>query len=100
MFHTGVDFPAASGTPVGAAGRGCVSFAGWDDGYGKLVVVQHRLGMTSWYAHLSRISVRRGECVVAGSRIGRVGTTGNSTGPHLHFELRLRDAAVDPLTGL
>jgi lysozyme family protein len=100
MFHTGVDFPAASGTPVGAAGRGCVSFAGWDDGYGKLVVVQHRLGMTSWYAHLSRIAVRRGECVVAGSRIGRVGTTGNSTGPHLHFELRLRDAAVDPLTGL
>jgi lysozyme family protein len=100
MFHTGLDFPAASGTPVGAAGRGCVSFAGWDDGYGRLVVVQHRLGMTSWYAHLSRISVRRGECVVAGSRIGRVGTTGNSTGPHLHFELRVRDAAVDPLTGL
>jgi murein DD-endopeptidase MepM/ murein hydrolase activator NlpD len=95
-----VDFPASSGTPVSAAGRGCVSFAGRDDGYGKLVVVQHRLGMTSWYAHLSRIAVRRGECVVAGSRIGRVGTTGHSTGPHLHFELRLRDAAVDPLTGL
>ena len=100
MFHTGLDFPAPSGTPVGAAGRGCVTFAGWDDGYGRLVVVQHRLGMTSWYAHLSRIAVRRGECVVAGTRIGRVGTTGNSTGPHLHFELRLRDAAVDPLTGL
>jgi murein DD-endopeptidase MepM/ murein hydrolase activator NlpD len=100
MFHPGLDFPAPSGTPVAAAGRGCVSFVGWDDGYGKLVVVQHRLGMTSWYAHLSRIAVRRGECVVAGSRIGRVGTTGNSTGPHLHFELRVRDAAVDPLTGL
>jgi murein DD-endopeptidase MepM/ murein hydrolase activator NlpD len=100
MFHTGVDFPAPSGTPVGAAGRGCVSFAGWDDGYGRLVVVQHRLGMTSWYAHLSRFGVRRGECVVAGSRIGRVGATGRATGPHLHFELRLRDAAVDPLTGL
>jgi murein DD-endopeptidase MepM/ murein hydrolase activator NlpD len=77
-----------------------VSFAGWDDGYGRLVVVQHRLGMTSWYAHLSRFGVRRGECVVAGSRIGRVGATGRATGPHLHFELRLRDAAVDPLTGL
>jgi hypothetical protein len=99
-FHTGVDVPAARGTPVGAAGRGCVTFTGRDDGYGKLVVVQHRLGMTSWYAHLSRISVRRGECVVAGSRIGRVGATGHATGPHLHFELRLRDAAVDPLTGL
>jgi murein DD-endopeptidase MepM/ murein hydrolase activator NlpD len=100
MFHTGVDFPAASGTPVGAAGRGCVEFAGWNDGYGKLVVVRHRLGMTSWYAHLSRIAVRRGECVVAGSRIGRVGATGRASGPHLHFELRLRDAAVNPLTGL
>ena len=100
MFHTGVDFPAPSGTPVGAAGRGCVSFAGWDDGYGRLVVVQHRLGMTSWYAHLSRISVPLGRCVVAGSRIGRVGSSGRSTGPHLHFELRLRDAAVDPRTGL
>ena len=99
-FHTGVDFPAPAGTAVGAAGRGCVSFAGWDDGYGKLVVVQHRLGMTSWYAHLSRIAVRVGECVVAGDRIGRVGATGHATGPHLHFELRLRDAAVDPLTGL
>ena len=100
MFHTGVDFPAPTGTPVAAAGRGCVSFVGVDDGYGKLVVVQHRLGMTSWYAHLSRIAVRRGECVVAGARIGRVGATGRASGPHLHFELRLRDAAVDPLTGL
>ena len=100
MFHTGVDFPAPTGTPVGAAGRGCVEFAGWDDGYGKLVVVRHRLGMTSWYAHLSRIAVGPGECVVAGSRIGLVGATGHATGPHLHFELRLRGAAVDPLTGL
>jgi murein DD-endopeptidase MepM/ murein hydrolase activator NlpD len=100
MFHTGLDFPAPSGTPVAAAGRGCVEFVGRDDGYGKLVVIRHRLGMTSWYAHLSRIDVPRGRCVVAGDRIGAVGTTGNSTGPHLHFELRLRDAAVDPRTGL
>jgi peptidoglycan hydrolase-like protein with peptidoglycan-binding domain len=100
-FHTGIDLPAGSGTPVAAAGRGCVISAGWNaGGYGNLVVVQHRLGMTSWYAHLSRISVRPGQCVVAGSRIGRVGATGNATGPHLHFELRLRGAAVDPLTGL
>jgi murein DD-endopeptidase MepM/ murein hydrolase activator NlpD len=99
-FHTGLDFPAATGTPVAAAGYGCVEFAGWSDGYGRLVVVRHRLGMTSWYAHLSRIAVRRGRCVVAGNWIGAVGSTGRSTGPHLHFELRVRGAAVDPRTGL
>jgi murein DD-endopeptidase MepM/ murein hydrolase activator NlpD len=100
-FHPGLDFPARAGTPVAAAGRGCVSFAGYTSGgYGNLVIVAHRLGMTSWYAHLSSIAVRRGTCVVAGSRIGRVGSTGYSTGPHLHFELRLRGAAVNPLTGL
>src|SRR5215208_3711964 len=100
-MHTGLDFPAANGTPVAAAGRGCVASAGYDaGGYGNLVVIQHRAGMTSWYAHLSRIGVRPGTCVVAGSRIGRVGATGRATGPHLHFELRLRGAAVDPRTGL
>jgi murein DD-endopeptidase MepM/ murein hydrolase activator NlpD len=100
MFHTGQDYPAPTGTPVAAAGRGCVESVGWQDGYGRVVVIRHRLGMTSWYAHLSRISVPRGRCVVAGNRIGRVGSTGNSTGPHLHFELRVRGAAVDPRTGL
>jgi murein DD-endopeptidase MepM/ murein hydrolase activator NlpD len=96
-FHPGVDFPVAAGTTIRAAGRGCVSFAGWSSGgYGKLVIVEHRLGMTSWYAHLSAIGVGRGECVVAGTPIGRAGSTGNSTGPHLHFELRLRGAAVAP----
>ena len=98
-FHSGVDFPVARGTRVNAAGRGCVVFAGWNDGYGKLVVIQHRLGMTSWYAHLARITVRRGRCVVAGNRVGLVGSTGHSTGPHLHFELRLRGAAVPPRFG-
>ena len=97
MFHPGYDYPVPSGTPIAAAGRGCVSFAGWSSGgYGKLVVIQHRLGMTSWYGHLSRIRVRAGVCVVAGNRIGRAGSTGYSTGPHLHFELRLRGAAVPP----
>jgi peptidoglycan hydrolase-like protein with peptidoglycan-binding domain len=101
MMHTGLDFPAPSGTPVLAAGHGCVASAGYDaGGYGNLVVIQHRAGMTSWYAHLSRISVRPGECVVAGNRIGRVGATGHATGPHLHFELRVGGAAVNPLTGL
>jgi murein DD-endopeptidase MepM/ murein hydrolase activator NlpD len=100
MFHTGQDYPAPTGTPVAAAGRGCVESVGWQDGYGKVVVIQHRLGMTSWYAHLSRIDVPRGRCVVAGDRIGLVGSTGHATGPHLHFELRVRGAAVDPRTGL
>jgi murein DD-endopeptidase MepM/ murein hydrolase activator NlpD len=99
-FHSGVDFPVPRGTRVNAAGRGCVTFAGYNDGYGKLVVIQHRLGMTSWYAHLARITVRKGRCVVAGNRVGLVGSTGHSTGPHLHFELRVRDATVDSLSGL
>jgi len=101
MFHTGVDFPAASGTPVAAAGYGGVASAGWDpSGYGNLVVIRHRSGMTSWYAHLSSIAVRRGACLPAGARLGAVGATGRASGPHLHFELRLRGAAVNPLTGL
>jgi hypothetical protein len=99
-FHSGVDYVAASGTPVLAAGRGCVTTAGhFADGYGNLVVIEHRLGMTSMYAHLSRIDVRVGQCLVAGNRVGLVGSTGFSSGPHLHFELRLRGAVIDPLTG-
>jgi peptidoglycan hydrolase-like protein with peptidoglycan-binding domain len=96
-WHPGIDFPAASGTPVGAAGRGCVSFAGYDSGgYGNLVIIQHRLGVTTMYGHLSSIAVHTGECVVGHNRIGRVGSTGFSTGPHLHFEIRVRGAAVNP----
>ncbi len=95
-MHTGHDFPAPTGTPVVAAGRGCVASTYWMAGYGATVVIRHRLGMTSWYAHLSSIHVRPGQCVVGGTRIGRVGSTGASSGPHLHFELRLRGAAIDP----
>jgi peptidoglycan hydrolase-like protein with peptidoglycan-binding domain len=100
-FHPGVDFPAPAGTPVAAAGHGRVVFAGWDSGgYGNLVVIAHPLGVRSMYAHLSRVRVRLGQQVVAGSRVGDVGSTGFSTGPHLHFELRLGDAAIDPLSAL
>jgi len=100
-FHTGVDYPAPAGTAVGAAGRGTVAFAGWDSGgYGNLVVIEHPGGVRSMYAHLSRISVRQGASVVAGNAVGSVGSTGISSGPHLHFELRLRGAAIDPLTAL
>jgi murein DD-endopeptidase MepM/ murein hydrolase activator NlpD len=96
-WHAGVDFPAAAGTRVGAAGRGCVSFAGWDaGGYGNLVIITHRRGTATLYAHLRSIAVRNGQCVSGHDRVGRVGSTGNSTGPHLHFEIRVRGAAVDP----
>ena len=100
-FHSGLDFTAGWNAPARAAGRGCVLTATHTYGaYGRLVVIRHRRGMTSWYAHLNRIDVRPGQCVTAGRRIGLVGSSGQSTGPHLHFELRVRDAVVNPLTGL
>src|SRR5204862_2078813 len=89
------------GAPVGAAGRGVVAFAGWNSGgYGNLVVVRHRLGFETWYAHLSRIAVRVGERVVGGRRIGYIGATGHATGPHLHFEVRHFGTPIDPLPRL
>jgi hypothetical protein len=95
--HTGIDFPAGAGTPVGAAGRGVVAFAGWNSGgYGNLVVVSHRLGFETWYAHLESISVDAGQPVVGGAVIGAVGSTGRSSGPHLHFEARLNGTPIDP----
>jgi peptidoglycan hydrolase-like protein with peptidoglycan-binding domain len=96
-LHTGVDFPVPYGTRVGAAGVGTTIFAGYNSGgYGNLVVIQHRLGYTSWYAHLSSITTWVGERVIGGTRIGYVGSTGNSTGPHLHFEVRRYDTPIDP----
>jgi murein DD-endopeptidase MepM/ murein hydrolase activator NlpD len=100
-FHTGLDFLASSGTAVRAAGSGRVSFAGFNSGgYGNLVVIDHAERVSSWYAHLSRIAVNPGESVATGALVGRVGATGNATGPHLHFEVRVRGAAVNPLTAL
>ena len=99
-FHTGLDLPAPYGTRVRAARRGRVVRAGWNNGgYGKLVVIRRRHARF-FYAHLSHIGVRRGERVAAGEWIGRVGATGHATGPHLHFEVRLRGAAVNPLPAL
>ena len=96
-LHAGVDFPAAYGTLVAAAGVGTTIFAGYNrEGYGNLVVIQHRLGYTSWYAHLSRVTSWLGERVSGGTRIGYVGATGHATGPHLHFEVRYRNVPVDP----
>jgi peptidoglycan hydrolase-like protein with peptidoglycan-binding domain len=99
--HQGIDFPVAYGTRIGAAGYGTTIFAGYNyGGYGNLVVVQHRLGYTTWYAHLSRITTWVGERVVGGTRIGYVGSTGNSTGPHLHFEVRRYNTWIDPVPQL
>jgi murein DD-endopeptidase MepM/ murein hydrolase activator NlpD len=99
-FHPGADFPAATGTPVFAARSGTVSSAGWDPGgYGYLVSIAHGSGVRTMYAHLSAIAVRPGQRVGMGTLIGRVGSTGYSTGPHLHFELQLHGASLDPATG-
>jgi peptidoglycan hydrolase-like protein with peptidoglycan-binding domain len=96
-FHTGVDFPAPSGAPVFAAAAGCVRFVGdAGDGFGTVVTISHGNELTTLYAHLSSAAVSRGACVGAGAVIGRVGSTGFSTGPHLHFETRIRGAAVRP----
>lgn len=100
-FHSGLDLVARTGAGVFAAASGRVVFAAYSrGGYGNLIVLRHGLGVTSWYAHLSHIGVRRGEAVSAGALLGRVGATGNATGPHLHFEERVRGAAVDPRTAL
>ena len=97
-MHTGIDFPAPHGRRVGAAGRGVTTFAGYNSGgYGNLVVIRHRRGFETWYAHLSRETSWRGERVVGGTRIGFVGSTGRSTGPHLHFEIRRHGRPINPM---
>jgi murein DD-endopeptidase MepM/ murein hydrolase activator NlpD len=95
-FHTGIDYPAPVGTPVTAARYGVVEAAGWLPGYGKVVVLRHEQGVTTLYAHLSRILVDPGTPLARGSAVGLVGRTGDATGPHLHFEVRVRGAAIDP----
>ncbi|MFB6616501.1 LysM peptidoglycan-binding domain-containing M23 family metallopeptidase [Streptomyces sp. NPDC056367] len=87
-YHTGVDFIASSGTTVRAVGAGTVVSAGWGGAYGNEVVIRHADGMYSQYGHLSSLSVSVGQSVTAGQTIGLSGSTGNSTGPHLHFEIR------------
>lgn len=96
-FHGGVDLAAPSGTPVVAARDGRVTRAGWWSTYGYVVVVDHGDGSETRYAHLSRVDVTAGADVRQGDPIGAVGSTGASTGPHLHFELRFDGRAVDPL---
>ncbi|MDW8414949.1 MAG: M23 family metallopeptidase [Thermaurantiacus sp.] len=95
-LHQGVDFAAPTGTPVVASAAGRVTLAGWSGGYGQVVEVDHGRGLKTRYAHLSRIDVRPGQAVGQGQRIGAVGSTGLSTGPHLHYEVWRDGRAVNP----
>jgi len=100
-FHAGLDLLAPQATPVGAAASGRVVFAGFGRGsWGNLVVVAHADGVRTLYAHLATVAVRRGQPVSTGTPVGTVGATGNASGPHLHFEVCVRGAAVDPLPAL
>lgn len=95
-MHTGVDMTAGMGTPIHAAEGGSVVSAGWRGGYGKCVVISHGGGLATLYGHLSTISVSAGQKVGRGEVIGKVGSTGYSTGPHLHFEVRADGSPVNP----
>ena len=95
-FHAGLDFPGRTGQPILAAARGKVSFVGQRQGYGNVVEVTHGNGLMTRYAHLSGFGSRVGQSVARGDAIARMGSTGRSTGPHLHFEVRLNGAAINP----
>jgi murein DD-endopeptidase MepM/ murein hydrolase activator NlpD len=96
-MHTGIDIGVPYGTPIRAAASGQVIYAGWMDGYGNLVFVDHGRGLSTGYAHQSSIAVANGEAVAQGQVIGYVGCTGHCFGPHLHFEVRVNGTPVDPL---
>ena len=96
-FHSGQDIEAEWGAPVVSGAAGKVSFVGWQNGYGQLVVVDHGGGLTTKYGHLSHVDVQVDQAVSRGQLLGKVGSTGRSTGPHLHYEVRINDQAVNPL---
>jgi murein DD-endopeptidase MepM/ murein hydrolase activator NlpD len=95
-MHTGLDFRAATGDPVRATANGKVASSGWMGGYGRMVEVDHGNGLSTRYGHLSEINVKVGDLIKIGQVIGAVGSTGRSTGPHLHYETRIDGDAVDP----
>ncbi|MDO4744373.1 MAG: peptidoglycan DD-metalloendopeptidase family protein [Clostridia bacterium] len=95
--HTGTDIGASYGAAIVAANSGTVTLAGWNSGYGNCVIIDHGGGKATLYAHMSAYSVSAGQTVSKGQRIGSVGSTGNSTGPHLHFEVLINGTAVDPM---
>lgn len=96
--HQGIDLAAPVGTPVFATGDGVVVFAGWQRGYGNLIKIKHELGTETRYAHLSKIRVKQGQKVSRNTLIGDIGNTGRSTGPHLHYEVRVDGKAVNPMS--
>jgi murein DD-endopeptidase MepM/ murein hydrolase activator NlpD len=96
-MHQGIDFGAPLKTPVVATGSGTVVFAGWKSSYGRLVEISHGPRVITRYAHLSKIVVEQGDTVQTGDRIGLLGSSGRSSGPHLHYEVLFDDAPRDPL---
>lgn len=96
-FHAGMDFSANIGTPVYVTGNGTVKQAGWDGLYGNCIIVDHGFGYVTRYAHLNKMKVRVGQKVVRGEVIGEVGSTGKSTGPHLHYEVHVKGEIVNPV---
>ncbi|MFC3170229.1 MULTISPECIES: DUF5930 domain-containing protein [Paracoccus] len=96
--HEGIDMAAPVGTPIHATGDGVVTYAGRQGAYGNLIKIEHELGVETRYGHLSRIRVRAGQRVSQGELIGDMGNTGRSTGPHLHYEVRMKGRAVDPMS--
>lgn len=95
-MHSGLDFRGPTGSPIHAAANGTVSFVGQRSGYGNVVEVSHGNGLMTRYAHMSKFAAKVGQQVTAGGVIGAIGSTGRSTGPHLHFEVRINDRAVNP----
>jgi murein DD-endopeptidase MepM/ murein hydrolase activator NlpD len=95
-MHTGIDFRGTLGEPIHATAAGTVTSAGWSGGYGNMVEVDHGNGLATRYGHMSEIDVRVGEEIRIGQVLGRIGSTGRSTGPHLHYETRVDGEAVDP----
>jgi len=96
QFHKGIDIPAWIGAPVQATADGFVEFSGWGGGYGWIVVLSHKFGYKTIYAHLSEIEVKSGRKVFKGQIIGKIGNSGLSTGPHVHYEVRQRRKALEP----
>ena len=94
--HCGLDIAAPMGTPITACGDGTVIQAGWYGGYGNLVIIDHGNGVTTYYGHCSKIYVTNGDHVTSGEQIAAVGSTGDSTGPHLHLEIRIDGSRINP----
>ena len=97
-LHAGIDMAGPVGTPIYATGEGVVIFAGWQRGYGNLIKIQHELGTETRYGHLNSIAVRQGQRVSRGDTIGGMGSTGRSTGTHLHYEIRVGGRPINPMT--